>query len=413
MSYPVYYSPATRIYSLEHFFRGDIWGGSAESRRFTTIENNIKSYLDFTGNGILNGWEVQELSYGSLSSESSDSDSSIDDIKLIVTPGTGIINAFFSESPYEINKRSEEVDGDVEVEVYPFQDTSETMDDSDPYVKVVNPYKNPLVIPNVVENGNYYVYADIPSGQNPYPKMEDFPPLAGFYPNINDYASSADYSAAVAEWNNRVEAIQNYEWQDNESNHFTAVEFSVSSEFNINSSRILLATIVVRDYELYDISLLDVQYVDNWFSGIENYYEEYIVDHVHGGPYALDPSAIDLSSDVRNLILQDYESSSNTLTFSIGGKYTTSVTLGHDHKYIIDSNGDGNTYGFDGAGNSHVHQISSSVISQQESSAKTVDNHVHDNVTYVADTTWDLWDDDTNFVIYNEGESYANQDSIF
>jgi len=259
----IFYSRRSKNFSFEQFLRAEIYGGAADYRRFTTLDYNMQSFLGVGGDGILSGWEVQISKTPYLSSETSYSSGSSAYLpRLIVTPGKGVINSYFSESPYEIKYRSEEVEGDIEVEVLPFQDVDADEED-DPLVKVVNPYNYELVLDPVIENGHYFVFAELPSDQLPYPKMEDFPERAGPFPNVANYATRAEYVIAVQEWNDSIQEIHSYEWEDNDENHFTEVQFSVSTTYIGSPNKILLAEVVIRDYEIVSIDTSEVNNLDS------------------------------------------------------------------------------------------------------------------------------------------------------
>ena len=91
----------TQTYKLDYFKQGSYYSAFSDLKRFVTMDYNLDSYVGVVGVGIISGWTIKEV--GGL------------DIQIL--PGDGIINGFYSESPYLIEQRSDMGPGEREIEV--------------------------------------------------------------------------------------------------------------------------------------------------------------------------------------------------------------------------------------------------------------------------------------------------------
>ena len=113
--------PITSTYKLQHFQRGEVYSSSADYRRFVTVDYNLESFIGIVGVGIIDGWIVEHLT----------------DLQIQILLGNGILNGFYSESPYIIKQRSDMVSGDREVEVI-YSEISEAYLTTIQYTNYVN-----------------------------------------------------------------------------------------------------------------------------------------------------------------------------------------------------------------------------------------------------------------------------------
>ena len=80
----------TSNYDLGYFSRGGAYSGEIDYRRFVTLDYNLDSYVGIVGAGIINGWNIEPVTGTTIS----------------ITPGTGMINGFYSESEYVLKQRA-------------------------------------------------------------------------------------------------------------------------------------------------------------------------------------------------------------------------------------------------------------------------------------------------------------------
>ena len=391
----------TNTYDLEYFRQGGFYSTESDSRRFLTLDYNLESYIGVVGVGIISGWQIEQVS----------------GLMIRVLPGKGIINGFFMESPYTIKQRSDMVDGDREVEVIPDVDgvpeSNLTTAQRTEYIRVVRLYDSSydpsgdiensyvkVVVPTELtlsNNTDNYIFAQRPSGTLPYPPLADYPPLPGVPPTRSDYDTYNDYKAALDIYNEKIEAIQDYDWQTSSANHFTAVEFINRSNSVASSSRILLGNAITRSSTVSSISTSGVNSLANLESQINRFGREFISGHRHGGSKFYDPPKIKLKTDIRNSILTSYNEDNLEAVYTVLSNKETSIELGHKHTYDIDENGDGNTVDKIGSGNTHFHSVITSQVQTPQESVETVESHTH---TIVDESEENVWEPDDQYIVY-------------
>jgi hypothetical protein len=310
----------TPIYKLDYFKQGSYYSAAADFRRFVTLDYNLQSYVGVSGIGIIKGWNIESVS----------------GLQIKILPGNGIIDGYFSESPYIVKQRSDMVAGEREADTVKRGEIPEqplTTSQRAYYVYVIQLYDpsfNPIgdienayvkvVIPTVINlpnNTDTYIYAKRPSGAKPYPILSDYPPQAGPPPNRGDYNLYDDYKAARDVYESKLQTIHDYQWYDNPVNHFTAVEFEALSGFIKSTSKVLLGRVVTRNNNVFRIDTSSVENLSNFESQIKNIAREYIVQHNHGGNKAFDPPKIRLETDIRETSLWSYNSIGNRATYKI------------------------------------------------------------------------------------------------
>jgi len=388
----------TQRYKLDYFNKGSFYRADADYRRFVTLDYNLESYVGIVGVGIIDGWTID----------------STNDLEVQVLPGHGLIDGYAVESPYTVKKRSEMVSGDREVETisYP-SDPQPNLSESQRaiYVSIVQEYDPSFsptgriensyvktVVPTVLslyDNSDNYVYARRPSGATPYPKLSDYPSVTLDKPVAINYATYQDYLAALTEYNLQVEAVDNYDWHQSPDNHFTAVEFFSSLDYTVSSSVVLLGKVVTRNGTVSSIDTSMVDSLENLTSTISKEATSVIKGHKHGGDGPFDPPKIRLETDIRECVFANFDGNDKAV-FDVLDSNKTSVSEGHKHTYLIDSNvdltsalpsGDGVTLDVLGSNLAHFHKIIGGNVQIQESSPYFIADHTHElNNPY--DTEW-------------------------
>jgi len=365
--------PITTTYKLPSFQRGEVYSASADFRRFVTVDYNMETFIGIVGVGIIDGWTVEH----------------VNNTLVKILPGNGIVNGFYSESPYIIKKRSEMISGDREISaiVEEIPEPYLTPSEYTIYVNIILEY-NPTFIPQpqiensyvkvvipfqltLTDNSDNYIYAKR-LHINPYPLLNDYPVTTMDKPNVNDYANYTLYLAALTTYNAQMAPVLSYDWQSNSVNHFTEVEFlSTTGTFIPSDSQILLAKVTTRNNSV-----------------IKNYSDMIIPKHKHGGSNIYDPPKINLETDIRNAILITYDNKNNIATFKVLEKQPTSIELGHKHTYYLNSDGDGYTVEQIGSSvNKHFHYIYGFIVQNQEYTINSVENHIH-TISTEYDSSW-------------------------
>ena len=401
----------TPTYKLEYLKRGAPYSAATDYRRFVTVDYNMNSYVGVVGVGIISGWDVEHML----------------DLIVQVIPGNGIIDGYTAESPYTIKQRSEMVTGDREVEVMPdasgIPEPNLTALERATYISVIQAY-DPTYDPSgaienayvktsipveltLSNNADNYIYASIISA-TPYPKADDYPPSAGDPPSRGDYDTYAEYRVAFDEWQAQIDAIHNYDWRDNSANHYTAVEFTVSSIYSKTPSKILIGKVITRSGNVSTIDTSLVDSLDNMQSEIERYTIDYLVKHIHGGNKVYDPPKIKLETDIRPTVLEDYDLNTGHAVYQVLNTFETSLTLGHKHTYSVDVNGNGNTIRQLGSTDMHFHKIEDYILqSPNYSSTAFVEDHTHT----IESNLINLWDETSSYNVYRNGELYADRNT--
>ena len=408
----------TPNYKMERFIRGSYYSAASDYRRFVTMDYNTESYVGIVGVGIIEGWTIEHVS----------------GLDVQILPGRGIIDGFYSESPYTIEQRSDMVAGDREVEVLPDKDGIPepplTIPQRATYVSVVrlyDPTYNPVgdiensfvkvVVPTVktlYDNADNYIFATRPAGALPYPKLDDLsvqiallgnPPERSAYPNYNTY------KVALNAYDAKLQVIYNYEWYTNPDNHFTAVQFDVTTSPIPTSSQVLLGKVVTRSGNVSKIDVSGVDSLAGLQSKIREFASQYIVAHRHGGTQPFDPPQVRLETDKRDTSLLSYDPTAGMATFSVLERDYTSITLGHKHTYKMDSDGNGYTIDQIGNENSHIHKIVAYVVQSQQTTLLPVESHIHTVTTSTQKA--DTWSTDSRFVVYLNGNWFADETSTY
>ena len=411
----------TSVYNLEYFDRGSYYSAGSDYRRFVTLDYNMESYVGVVGVGIIDGWTVQQT----------------EGLNVEVLPGIGIISGYFAESPYTIKQRSEMVAGDREIYALADDDTSEpdlTTSQRATYVAVVQLYDptfDPVgaienayvkvVVPtelSLSNNADNYIYVERPSGATPYPLLNDLSVLIAALPSEpvrSDYDDYDDYNTARTAYNAALDNIYDYKFYTSSDNHFTEVDFKVSTSFVATSSKVLLAKVMTRANDIYDIDTSGINSLKNLQSEVQSFAYQYIRKHIHGGDKSYDPPKIRLETDIRNCVLKGYNEDNGFATYSVMETTETSTELGHKHTYKIDVDGNGNTIEQIGSTNKHFHQISDSIVGEPEGTSLVVDSHTHTILEDLETSSEDnfIWEDDDQYIVYVNNESFGDETSSY
>lgn len=458
----------TNNYKLEYFFGGSYYSAASDYRRFWTLDYNLESYVGVVGVGILKGWTIEKVSgltvqilpgEGIIDGYYAESPYSVKqrssmvsgerEIEVIEEDDIPESNLADTDTIYNHHHFIKTLDGSNNgllgnsigagtshnhtitsgvvgpasagtahthtllsqrrdyIKVIQLYDASYNPDGEieNAYVKVVVPYQM-----TAYDNTDTYIFVEFPSGMVPYPPLNQppRPPLPGPPPDRNSYSDYESYRLAYIVWENKVTTINNYKWYVDSVNHFTAVEFVKSGGFVVTNSRVLLGRIKARSGEVVDINTNGVNSIHNMESVISKFAKEYIVGHKHGGKSAFDPPKVRLETDIRSAVLSKYVSEGKTVFDVVESGYT-SIELGHKHTYVIDSSGDGNTIEQIGDQIVHYHNINEGTVGDATGNYGNVASHIH-TVTFPSDAS-DMWDEDSNYVIYVNDVAYADQTS--
>jgi len=401
----------TDTYNFEYFKRGSTYASVPDYRRFVTLDYNLTSYVGIMGVGIISGWDIEEIS----------------GLQVQINPGRGIIDGYAAESPYTVEKRSEMVIGDREVEVIetdvnqiplPNLTTSEraiyvaVIQAYDPTYNPVGPIENSnvkVVVPTVLDlynNADNYIYAQRPAGITPYPLLSDYPYPSMERPIPSDYPNYTAYMAALANYQSQIAIVHAYQWRTDPANHFTEVEFIISTTVLVSSSKVLLGKVVTRSGSIYKIDISGIDSLDNMKSVIESQARDVIVHHHHGGSKPSDPPKVKLETDIRNTALKSYNAQSGVAVYTVMESEATSVTDGHQHTYTIDSDGNGYTVGIYGGYVIHFHTISEGIVSTPPASSENIPSHIH-----TLPSNAFSWTEESPYVVYINGIQFADQTS--
>lgn len=410
----------TPTYNLEYFKKGSVLSGASEERRFVTLDNNLESYVGIIGPGIIRGWTLDQTAT----------------LTIQVIPGSGVIDGFAMESPYVVKSRSDMVAGDREVEKVRFEFSSDgdiiprpdlTTAERAAYVTVVQLYRPSFAPVGDIENAfvkvviptslvlfddiDNFIYAERPVGTDPFPAADDFPTIPT-PPNRSDFATYQLFKVAQDAYDDQLEDISSYTFQTDPDNHFTEVSFILESgTFSSATNRVLLGKVVTRNGAIVKIDTSNVDTIAGLDSKIRDFAKQTLVAHRHGGSRIFDPLKIRLETDIRDGVLSAYDTNTGKSTFIVTEKDRSGISLGHDHSYNIDANGNGITISqsasdaFD-----HYHKIKNFVVQSPEGSVGAVDDHTHSILT--ATQKADTWDSTSQFIVRVNGTQFADETSL-
>ena len=364
--------------------KGSYYDDVNDFRRFVTLDYNLESYIGILGNGILDGWTVEQH-YGT---------------RIRILPGRGFIDGFFAESPYTVKLRSEMTGYDIEVDILTDDGVPEADPANDSVKTVVPTY---ISLPN---NADLYIYAERPSGALPYPQLLDYPTRTAPLPSRADYSDHATYQVALDVWTAQIDTIHDYKWWDSGDNHFTEVEFGYSTSPVLPSNRVLLARVSTRSGTVSSIDVSNVQDLGNFRGPIERAAKSLIAGHQHGGTGLYDPPRIRLETDVRDTALSGFNTESGVASFKILDKLETTIEQAHKHKYVIDTSGDGITYKIIGTAESHYHHIESSEVLNQQGGS-IIKDHIH-GLSNASSTNLTS---DSEYIVYVDDVVYGDETS--
>ena len=180
----------TKHYHLEFFEQGDLYDAVVEKRRFVTIDNNIGSFVGIIGNGVIEGWNLTILPDG---------------VTARVSPGFGIINGNFSESPYTVKLKSELLIGELPV---PFYEENEydflLFSEYEHYVNCIRVYRdyNPLVLANDFD--------DLYEGSGIIPPVDyiHFDDFLDYIQSVRNIPGYENYDIEIDIKNEKVKALK-------------------------------------------------------------------------------------------------------------------------------------------------------------------------------------------------------------
>lgn len=381
--------PTTKTYKFDSFIRGSYYSASLDLRRFVTLDYNMSSFIGIVGVGIIEGWNIQQGT----------------GLNVKITPGSGMINGYASESPYVVKQRSSMVSGDWEINALQSEIPEAYLTNSQKtvYVNIVREYNPTYSPPDYIENSfvkvsrsenltltdnaKNYIFVTRKS-TTAYPPLTNYPSALLDPPNPNNYESYSLLQNDVAAYQAQQNTIANYHFYNDEENRFTEVEFNISSSFVASSDKILLGKVTTRNGQIINIDLSGVEKIAGLQSSIQKYLNVLNPKHIHGGSKSYDPQKIVLTTDIRKAVLKEFTNDTKTATYQVLEKNETSLEQGHTHTYYLDANGDGVTVNVAGSGAKHFHEISKFLVKDSQLTTEDpIPTHTH-TISNISDTSW-------------------------
>lgn len=406
----------TVTYNLESLTSGSIYSAAKDFRRFITLDYNLESYVGVMGVGVIDGWNIKQTG----------------DLKVQILPGDGIINTYYSESPFIVKKRSEMVVGDREITTMYSEVSQPLMNDAQrtQYSAVINAYDPSYIVPDPEENA--YVKVVTPSNadntitflsdddttyiyakrkySNPYPPVDDYQLLINALPNEpleTEYDTAEEYWEALRAYFAQLQEIYDYNWQDNTANHFTEVVFETSNRLTFSNDKILIGKIIVRNAAIASIDTSGVRKLKSMESNIADFAERFIVSHRHGGGRSFDPPKVRLETDIRDSVLDTYSIETEKAKYTVLENFKTTTAAGHKHSFTVDANGNGFTLFVIGTESLHSHEITNWILSEVSTEELTAHRHEVSQ----EDVQNFTWNEDSRYVVYVNGERFGDETS--
>jgi hypothetical protein len=356
----------TNTYNLAYPEPGANYIGELDKQDFLTLEYNLDTYIGITGNGVIKGWDISVIS----------------GLLVKVNPGSGIIGGKYSETPYyldlstgEPKKKSVAIaDGDVIVEEIPGWSSPDG-----------NNWNGMFYSPGGSPTSSAMVFKQLgPDGEDSnYDGVVDGVYAPSFQQPPTDYLTDPWVKAAPMSMIGLV-------LRDNSDNYIMAtrmssdpsqtfVSFSSAGADISSTSSVLLAKVTTRNGVVAKINYKSVKYLADFKAAAELYGRGLITYHRHGGNLAYDPPKIQLTTDVRDAVISDYDYASSVATLRVlPTSMLTDVVEDHKHTYEIDGSGNGYTESVMGDVPIHYHRIVGWVISDMTAGYQSsIKDHIH------------------------------------
>lgn len=336
----------TTTYNLEHFEPGSFYSSSADYRRFSTLDYNLKTFIGIAGNGVIRGWDITVLNGKYVK----------------VNPGCGFIKGLYTESPWFI-------DPDTRLP----KRRNRAIADGDDIFEEIPGWSNPK---SNEWTGTFYnfggdsVYDGLvfdklgPDGEDSnYDGSVDGVLQPNFKEPPDNYFSNPYVKAVTKESSILLldDNAENYIYASRVSQDpkETDASFSTSGSLRLSEDSVLLAKILVKNGEVSKIEYNDVVRIKSLESVSSNITNRLLKNHNHGGSKKYDPPKIKLETDFRNSVFfglltpdfvfdvqsdNGFEDFFNSPVFVLVGEFETSSDLSHLHKYSVDSSGNGFTH---------------------------------------------------------------------
>jgi hypothetical protein len=398
-------SQKTQTYNLSYFKRGSIYNGEDDFKRFTTVDYNMESYIGIIGDGIIEGWNIKE----------------INNLNIQITPGNGIINGFFTESPYVVKKRSEMNFNEKEIEVietniqeHAYQDLNELerekyvsiIQEYDPEYDPIGPIENfnvKVVVPqsmSLYDNSDNYIYAVRNENKPFYPELNEYPIVSMTEPDPRKFINHSEYNIQRQIYLSQINAIKQYNWRDYGENHFTEIQFQLLKSPLRSNNAILLSKITTRDGEIFNIDISSVKNIKNLEYNIKTLASQIIENHKHNN-IIHNPPKIKLETTISEAVLYPIFNVDSKLYLALNN-ITTSTNRDHNHNYYIDGNGDGFTVGINGVDSYHFHYIKNWIVQNNIANRSFRHNH---NLLRIKENQWKNED---QFIVLKDDKEIGN-----
>ena len=374
----------TPTYGLSYLREGEILRELIDYRRFVTLDYNLGTYVGILGNGVITGWMISVVSGRTVK----------------VTPGSGFISGYYTETPYYLDpatkvpktKSAAQAAGDDIVEEMPGWSSGDGSWRGVFFDYGGRKATDGKIFRQLGPDGEDENHDGIAEGVLlPHYKS----PPTGFFndPYVKAVPQSSDRFTLPDDDDSYIFASR----QSSDPSG-TFAEFFVSSSDVSSSENVLLAKVSVRS------GVVTVDYGETMrLSGLQGVVQELARDlinsHRHGGTRSYDPARIRLATDVRSCVLSDF-SGEGKATYTVLAPKRTTESVGHQHTYELDADGNGITQLTLGDVEFHYHEIASSVVGLPVANyGSSLEDHTHD-----LSTDERAWTASSQVKVYVNGE---------
>jgi len=338
-------------YKLEYPERGGFYTSKSDFRRFVTMDYNLERYIGIVGNGIVDGWLIEEVS----------------GLTVRVTPGTGFIGSLFTESPWALDgttntpktRSQATADGDVIISEIPgWSNPNSTEWTGVFYPEGGSSPEEGRAFDQLGPEGEDVDYDGIVEGVLE-PKYKALPDDFLDDPYVKSAPSTMHQ---VILTNNRDNYIFARRADDEPYNTFA--EFFVSNTNISSSANILIARVVARSNAVASTDYSSTIRLNSFEGAVSTYGKFLLNEHNHGGSKTYDPPRIRLNTDKRECKMVYYNEEERKATYEILPSFETSVVNDHKHTYEVDEDGNGATISLVGDVPFHYHKILANVVGE-------------------------------------------------
>jgi len=352
----------TNTYQFPRMVTGDLYRAEWDAQRFVSLDYNLVRYVGIVGSSVATGWRVGVVAGRTVR----------------VTPGTGVINGMYSETPWVTDQSTGApvrlsdaiAAGYAVVEEIPGWSSPSGSFEGGFYAQGGNDPADVMVFNGLGPEGEDKNFDGTVDGVLEPTYKE---PPAG-------YLDDPFVKAVDGSWGSLVLAdnADSYVYVERTSDDpdKTSVEVGASTSKPRSSNKLVLAKVVVRSGVVTKVDSSDQQRAEGIIGVASRYAKDVVAAHRHGGGSIYDPPKINLMTDSRRCYLLNF--SAGSATYKAAGNDKTSTTDGHYHEYQVDAEGNGSTMGFFGGGDSHGHAIRNRAVEEVIAPpGSSVGDHAH------------------------------------